>query len=295
MKIFVMLGYFHQHPNPNPVVAGALGRLRRGGFQVDVGFADEIVIDADGLKVTHDLYLLKSHSDYWLSIAGTLHGLGAPLLDPYPACLLTRDKFLVTQHLSAHGVPVPATWLTGDLDLLCEIVAERPLIIKPNSGRPVAPIVLVRSADDLCRLHPFSELMLAQEYIPGSGADLKVYVIGSQVFGVRRAYRRSGPQDLGEPQSISGEVRKIALRCGEACGLTLYGVDIIEGPAGPVVVDINYFPSFRGVPDAADLVADHIASGPSSAPSLSLDALAAWSKHDSPTPDGRHSAARSHA
>src|SRR5438552_14939024 len=113
-----------------------------------------------------------------------MHSLGAPRHDPYPACLLTRDKFLVTQFLRSHGVPVPATWLTGDLDLLREIVAERPLIIKPNSGRPVAPIVLVRSADDLFRLHPLSELMLAQEYIQGSGTDLKVYVIGSRVFGV---------------------------------------------------------------------------------------------------------------
>jgi glutathione synthase/RimK-type ligase-like ATP-grasp enzyme len=260
VKIFVMLAHFHSNPRPNPVVAGALDMLRRRGLQVDVGFADRSLLRVDGLRVTHDLYVLKSHSDYWLSVADILHGLGAPLVNPYPACRLTRDKFAVTRQLGAAGVPVPPTWLTGDLDLLREIVAECPLIIKPNSGRPVAPIVVARSAADLSRLHPLTELMLAQEYVEGSGADLKVYVIGGQVFAVRRAYRRGGPKELGELTPVSEGVRDIALRCGAACGLSLYGLDVIEGRAGPVVVDVNYFPSFLGVPDAASLVADHIAA-----------------------------------
>ena len=170
-------------------------------------------------------------------------------------------------------MPVPETWLTGDLDLLVDVVTKHPLIIKPSSGRPVAPIVIARSADDLHRLRPVSELMLAQEYVEGSGFDLKVYVIGERVFGVRRAYRRSGPREPGEPQAVTPEVRDIALRCGEACGLSLYGLDVIESAAGLVVVDINYFPSFLGVPHAADLVADHIESHLGSASGPSRDQL----------------------
>lgn len=38
-------------------------------------------------------------------------------------------------------------------------------------------------------------------------------------------------------------------------GLDLYGVDVLLGPDGPVVVDINDFPSFRQVPDAVSRVA----------------------------------------
>ena len=33
---------------------------------------------------------------------------------------------------------------------------------------------------------------------------------------------------------------------------------MVEGPDGPVVVDLNYFPSYRGVPKAAPLIADYI-------------------------------------
>ena len=60
------------------------------------------------------------------------------------------------------------------------------------------------------------------------------------------------------PSPVSAEVRRIALRCGEVSGLGLYGLDMIEGLDGPVVVDLNYFPSYRGVPDAAPLIADYI-------------------------------------
>lgn len=38
----------------------------------------------------------------------------------------------------------------------------------------------------------------------------------------------------------------------------LLGVDVIATPAGPVVVDVNGFPGFRGIEDAPALVAAHI-------------------------------------
>jgi glutathione synthase/RimK-type ligase-like ATP-grasp enzyme len=57
---------------------------------------------------------------------------------------------------------------------------------------------------------------------------------------------------------VTPQVREIALRCGEAMGLSLYGLDVIESPDGPVVVDVNYFPGYKGVPGAAAAIADHI-------------------------------------
>jgi ribosomal protein S6--L-glutamate ligase len=53
-------------------------------------------------------------------------------------------------------------------------------------------------------------------------------------------------------------VQEIALRCGRIFGLGLYGLDVIEGPTGPVVIDLNYFPSYKGMPDAAALLARYI-------------------------------------
>ena len=62
----------------------------------------------------------------------------------------------------------------------------------------------------------------------------------------------------GRPSQVSPEVRDIALRCGQVFGLGLYGLDIIESPTGPVVVDLNYFPGYKGVPRIASIIADYI-------------------------------------
>lgn len=42
----------------------------------------------------------------------------------------------------------------------------------------------------------------------------------------------------------------------EFVGLDLFGVDIVFGPDGPIIVDINDFPSFRRLTDALDILAN---------------------------------------
>jgi ribosomal protein S6--L-glutamate ligase len=79
------------------------------------------------------------------------------------------------------------------------------------------------------------------------------------VFGVKRVWPvRSFEDKLGEPFTITPELREIALRCGTAFGLELYGLDIIISDGRPYVVDISSFPGFKGVPDAALRLADYI-------------------------------------
>jgi ribosomal protein S6--L-glutamate ligase len=53
-------------------------------------------------------------------------------------------------------------------------------------------------------------------------------------------------------------MREVALGCGRAFGVGLYGVDLITSGGKPYVVDINTFPGFKGVPNAEELLAEHI-------------------------------------
>jgi glutathione synthase/RimK-type ligase-like ATP-grasp enzyme len=50
----------------------------------------------------------------------------------------------------------------------------------------------------------------------------------------------------------------LALRCGRLFGLELFGVDCVEGPGGPLVIEVNEFPNYTGVPRADELLADHV-------------------------------------
>jgi ribosomal protein S6--L-glutamate ligase len=251
-----MLGFRRIVPPPNPVISEMLRILECRGFQLELGIAEDLVLQPDALEVTHDLYILKSHADFWLSIAGVLHKLGAFIINSYPASLGVQNKVAIADQLTRAGVPTPRTWLTGDLGKLRQQVVLHPLIIKPNRGEKGREVVLVSNAADLERLQPPTALVLAQEYVQGDGV-LKVYVIDQDVFAVRRP----GPLGRGgspERYVVGTDVRRIALRCGRIFDLRVYGVDVVEGPCGPVVVDVNYFPSFLGVAEAPARLADAI-------------------------------------
>ena len=61
-----------------------------------------------------------------------------------------------------------------------------------------------------------------------------------------------------EPFTPTPELSRIVLRCGEAFGIDLFGVDIIESDGTPYIVDMNSFPGFRGVRDGVVRVARYL-------------------------------------
>jgi ribosomal protein S6--L-glutamate ligase len=245
-------------PVPSPVLVDVFERLERRGFHVDGGIAEELVDRIDTLEPDHDLYVLKSHTELSLSIAGALHARGARLLNPYESCTGAQNKIVAARRLRAAGVPVPRCWVTGDLALLCSLVDRTPLIVKPHLGHRGIGIHVVQTPADLERIPPPEGAVVVQEYVEGPGEDLKLYVVGEQVFGVRKPFSPTSFTVPGRPCAVGPEERAIALRVGRALGLGLYGIDVVEGPDGPVVVDVNYFPGYKGIPDAADPIACYI-------------------------------------
>lgn len=245
-------------PVPSPVLVEAYEILKQRGYEIETSIAEEIVSQSDRLTVSHDLYILKSHTELSLSLAGILYAQGARLLNPFQSCVLTQNKIIVSRLLSIADVPAPRSWATGDLSLLRPIAEEMPLIIKPHLGHRGAGIHIVRNPDELANLPEPEGPMIAQEFIEGSGEDLKVYVVGQEVFAVRKPFSETSFTVPGRPVPVSEEVRQLSLRCGRVCGLGLYGLDIIESERGPFVVDVNYFPGYKGVPNVAPLIADYI-------------------------------------
>jgi len=245
-------------PVPSPVLLEVFNLLTQRGFVVNSGIAEEMLVRSDRLAPAHDLYILKSHTELSLSLAGILHSQGAAMLNPYPSCIATQDKIMASRRLYMAGVPTPRCWVTNDLALLKPIVAERPIIIKPYRGHRGMGIHIVNSPTELAALPQPDVPVLIQEFIPGSGEDIKVYVVGDEVFAVSKPFTADSFTRPGRPYPVSPALRTIALRCGKTFGLGLYGLDVIDGPEGPVVVDLNYFPGYKGVPDVAPLIADYI-------------------------------------
>jgi ribosomal protein S6--L-glutamate ligase len=244
---------------PSPVLLEAYGILRARGYEVDDAIPEETAVQADVVDPEHDLYVLKSHTQLALSLAGVLHARGARMLNPYLSCVTAQNKIVVSRLLRAAGVPTPRTWVTGDGTTLDGLVGDGALIVKPYQGHRGAGVQVVHDARALtAAVAGTAGPVVVQEHIPGPGEDLKVYVVGEQVFAVRKPFSETSFAVPGRPVPVDPEVRDIALRCGRALDLGLYGLDVIESPQGPVVVDLNYFPGYKGVPDAGALIADYI-------------------------------------
>lgn len=245
----------------NPNMQQLVQLLRDRGATLDLIYPEQQMIDLAQVKVEHDLYLLKSGTEPALSVGGSLHALGAATLNPYPVVSMLRNKVIVMRALQAAGVPVPDTYMTTHSSDFVPLLDAGPLIVKPYRGTRGRGVVVVRQAGELEGL-PEDDLLLAQRYHAPDGPDgydYKLFRIGERIFGIRRRWPIVTYEDkLGYPFEPSAELRDIALRCGQAFGIDLYGLDVVMSDGKPYVVDLNKFGSYMGVPDGPQLLAEHI-------------------------------------
>ncbi|MEU4212948.1 hypothetical protein AB0F13_23630 [Streptomyces sp. NPDC026206] len=214
------------------------------------------------------------HHDAWVlkTVSG---GPGLTLLEAAAAVGLTtvndarsirgvRDKALAAVIAEARGLPVPTTWAAARAEDFAELPASAyPLVVKPADGSSGRAVRLVPDPERLAAPGPEADgsrkpdgMLIAQPYVPNSGIDLKVYCVDGELYATERRSPLHPDQPVRERQvPLAPEVAAIAAEVGAAYGLDLYGVDIVFGPDGPVVVDVNDFPSFRQVPDAVARVA----------------------------------------
>ncbi|WP_413802973.1 ATP-grasp domain-containing protein [Streptomyces iranensis] len=234
-------------------------QLSAWGHQVDVVRPGRSLMRmSDAVRAgSHDAWVLKTVSG----------GPGLMLLEAAAAVGLTtvndarsirgvRDKALAAAIGRSRGLPMPPTYAATRPEALEEIPeAEFPLVVKPADGSSGRAVRLVPTPDRLSALRAelaAEGMLIAQPYVPNSGLDLKVYCVGGELYATERA-SPLGPDGSarGRRVPLSAEVAAIATEVGAVYGLDLYGVDVLLGPDGPVVVDVNDFPSFKEVPDAA--------------------------------------------
>jgi ribosomal protein S6--L-glutamate ligase len=230
------------------------------GVVVHIIAAKGRLVDLSTVRVEHDLYVLKQISGLAASLAGALHAQGAALVNPYPVTVALRDKVIATRILQAAGVPTPATYVAMHPELLAPLLDQGPLVVKPYDGSGGHGVRVVRNEAELAAaaVQVGRNPILAQRYHPPQGHDLKIYMIGERLFGVRKRFpRRTEEEKHGEPFTPTAEQCDIALRCGRAFGIDLCGVDIIESEGKPYVVDMQSIPGFKGVPDAPSYLASY--------------------------------------
>ncbi|CAG6398336.1 hypothetical protein NMG29_05260 [Streptomyces cocklensis] len=241
-------------------------RLHAWGHQVDVlrpgGSLHRMteVVSAG----SHDAWVLKTVSGGpGLTLLEAAASAGMTTVNDARSIRGVRDKALAAAIGRSRGLPMPTTYAAAKPELLAEIPeSDYPLVVKPADGSSGRAVHLLAAPDRLAALLPELRgegLLIAQPYVPNAGVDIKVYCVGDDFY----ATERRSPLHPDRPHRerrvpLSREVAALAAQVGAVYGLDLYGLDVLLGPDGPVVVDVNDFPSFRQVPDAASRVANAV-------------------------------------
>jgi ribosomal protein S6--L-glutamate ligase len=214
-------------------------------------------------KQSYDAYVLKSLADGpGLSILEAAEAAGIPTINNSRSIRLVRDKAVAAAFARAHGLPIPPTYFVAHPRLLEQIPeTDYPIVVKPSNGSSCRGVYRLNNPGDLAALviaEANDSFFLAQRYAENSGFDMKVYVTGTEVYAAiaKKSPLHSNVEEHFVP--LTPQVRKLALEVGKLFGLDIYGVDIVETPQGPAILDINDFPSFGGVPRAVVRVAEYV-------------------------------------
>ncbi len=104
------------------------------------------------------------------------------------------------------------------------------------------------------------EPVILQTFTVSDGWDIKLWVIDQKIFAARRRTpleANASKQDFPLTENeLPAEWAQITRKIGQVFDLRLYGVDLLQTATGPVIVDVNSFPGFRGVAGADDALVE---------------------------------------
>ena len=207
-----------------------------------------------------DLYLLKSHTPQALELARMLENQGRSVVNNWSASRACQDRVLLTEQMRVANLPWPLTRAFATLtDAPAELASfSWPLIVKSRYSRRGD---LVAKLDEPAQFQALAaqwshEPVIVQEFAAGDGWDRKLWVIDRRVFAaLRRSPLEAGASRENVPltdSELPAAWKELALAIGQTFCMPLYGVDLLLTAKGPLPVDINAFPGFRGVPGASE-------------------------------------------
>ncbi|MGQ9857146.1 MAG: ATP-grasp domain-containing protein [Thermodesulfobacteriota bacterium] len=198
--------------------------------------------------------------DHELAALFHLERCGVPCLNGYRALVVARDKFLSLRELEAAGIPVPRTVMVqqeAQVRGAIKALGGFPVVAKGLRGRQGSTVTLVQDmgfARYLVSHPPFPiHGVLFQEFLPTAAqGDVRIVVVRQKVVASMRRLPRPGEfranvhlRARGIPCQPPSSWVQMALKAASALGLDVAGVDMMEGPRGPVVLEVNTTPGFK--------------------------------------------------
>lgn len=229
-----------------PLMENGQYRIYRNGAPAEL---PDVLWNGDGSAVTMDM-------------SRFIEGMGVYVFNSAEATECAGDKML-TYHRQARAgaVELIRTALCGfqtDPDCLAELLGL-PMVVKPRFGFGGHDVQLIHTKEALAAfiatLTPEDGYRhVAQSFISTSrGRDLRVTCLyGEVLFGIKRF--NPNPEEFRSNVKAGAsyefceiedpEIRALSGKIALASGLDLCGIDLLYGPQGSILIEVNSSPGF---------------------------------------------------
>ena len=183
---------------------------------------------------------------------------GFLVINPVEAIEHCVDKYDILAILEDNGLSVPKTVATESVTEALKAFAELggDVVVKPLFGsRGIGATRVVDSeiASTVFKAITFHHgVIYIQEFVPHGYSDIRAFVIDNQVIAAMRRVSESWKTNFSQgakpnPIELTPELEELAIKSTKVIGCKIAGVDILEGPKGPVIVDVNSQPGWKGL------------------------------------------------
>jgi RimK family alpha-L-glutamate ligase len=195
---------------------------------------------------------------------------GLLVINPAEAIEHCVDKYDILAILEDNGVPVPRTVATESVTEAVKAFNELggDVVVKPLFGsRGIGATRVVDSeiASTVFKAITFHHgVIYIQEFVPHGYSDIRAFVINNAVMAAMRRVSESWKTNYSQgarptPLKLNKDFEELAVKSAKVVGCKIAGVDILEGPNGPVIVDVNSQPGWKGLQMVTKInVADEI-------------------------------------
>ena len=185
---------------------------------------------------------------------------GVPTVNRYEVAEICGNKLLTTMRLIRDSVPSPRTRVAFTPESALTAIEELgyPVVLKPligSWGRLISKVndreaaeAIVEHKDVLgSYLH---SIYYVQEYVPKPGRDIRAFVVGDEAICAIYRYSdhwitNTARGGRAENCPVTPQLGELCVRAARAVGGGVVAIDVLEGPEGLLVNEVNYTMEFR--------------------------------------------------
>jgi RimK family alpha-L-glutamate ligase len=180
------------------------------------------------------------------------------MVNPPTAIEHCVDKYDILAILEDEGIPVPRTLATESVNEALKAFNELggDVVVKPifgSRGQGATRVNDVDIADTIFKAITFHHgVIYMQEFVEHGYSDIRAFVVDNRVIASMRRVAQGWKTNYSRgakpaPATISKDFEELAIKSAQAVGCKVAGVDILEGPDGPCIVDVNSQPGWKGL------------------------------------------------